>query len=231
VPNPNTNPVPRKGDRSSLFYNAKKLKTRWRDIERSVDLRPSDRVLDIGCAEGLITLKVAKRVQHVRAFDVSPERIAEARRLAADRGVLNATFEVASIDDYPLEPLSYDVILFLSVWGKRLAGTRTVGAEHLDRIMAAARRQVVMRVAVATKESEQRRLPEILRVCDRHGFDALCFSAVKHGDVILANRRGTDARVGELPALALVPTARLAEHPIVSAATSVFGENETAEPL
>jgi hypothetical protein len=108
--------------------------------------------------------------------------------LANERGISNATFEVGSVFDYPLEPLSLDVVLFMAVWGKT-DNKKTVGGDELARILAAARRQIVMRVGVQRYARKESRLEEILEVCDRSGFDALCF------------RR---------------PTALLTEHPVVA---------------
>jgi SAM-dependent methyltransferase len=213
--------------RSTSFWN------RWEDIRLLGDFRSTDSVLDVGCAEGRITLEVAALVSHATGFDVSPERVAEAVRLAAERRIENVAFEVGSIDDYPLAPGSYDVTLFLAVWGKPLGGDRTVGAEHLRRILRATSRQLLIRVGVQKEPHKERRLGEILALCDAEGFDALCFSrsrddseAFTRGNLIVAHRRGTDARAGTLPPLTLVPTERLVDHPIVRSAASIEGGQE-----
>ena len=64
--------------------------------------------------------------RRVDAFDVSETRVSEAQRLAAERGITNVCFEVASVDTYPLTRLSYDVTLFLAVYGKRIGTERRV---------------------------------------------------------------------------------------------------------
>ena len=75
---------------------------RLTDVMVRTDLHPRDTVLDVGCAEGLITLEVARKVRHVRALDVVPQRIEAAGRLAADRNVSNVTFECMSVCDLKL---------------------------------------------------------------------------------------------------------------------------------
>jgi hypothetical protein len=131
------------------------------------------------------------------------------------------------------------VILFLAVWGKPLGGGRTVGAAHLRRILRATRRQLIIRVGVQKEPSKESRLGEILALCDQEGFDALCFSRPRdetevftRGNLIVAHRRGADARAGRLPPLALVPTELLVDDPIVRSATSIEGaEPDGRSPL
>jgi SAM-dependent methyltransferase len=216
-------------ERSGLFYAESdelrpiRFDERWSEIRDIGDFRPDDHVLDVGCAEGLITLEIAALVERVDGFEVKEVRIAEAKRLATERGITNAHFAVVSVDTHPFEPASYDVILFMDVWGKELGDGRTVGAEHLARILDAARRQVIFRAGVQGDPERERRLPEVLSVCDEHGFDALAFSRRRHkggrtrNSLVIANRRGTDARSGVLPRIVLIPTAQLADHPVVRA--------------
>ena len=169
-----------------------------------------------------MALEVARLVAQVHGFDRSASRIEHAMALAEKRSIPNATFEVASIEDVRLEPESWDVTLFLAVWGKRtLAGRRAVGARELARLLQATRRQLIARVGLQKDERREANLLEILDVCDTSGFDALGFNRPLHegrslrGNLLVANRRGAGARPGELPPVALVPTARLTEHPIV----------------
>jgi SAM-dependent methyltransferase len=218
-----------------LYYKesrgGRSFQSRWDEIRPIADFRPTDDVLDVGCAEGLITLEVARLVKRAHGIDIHPPRVAEASRLATERGLTNATFELASVADYPFEPLSYDVTLFMAVWGKPAddrGTTRAVGAHELRRILGATRRQLLMRAGVQQQARLEPRLEEILDACEQSDFDALCFSRPARkretgeagGNVLIANRRGTDARVGELPTLALIPTSRLAGHPVAATRTA-----------
>jgi predicted TPR repeat methyltransferase len=189
-----------------LFYrednmSAEEFQKRWHEVRRLMDLRPTDRVLDVGCAEGWMTLEMAREVERAHGFDTVELRIAEAQRLAEEQGVANATFEVASVIGYPIEPLSYDVTLFSSVWGRQSA-SQDVGVTELEALLRGTRRELVARINVMDFPG---RLEEILETCDRNDFDALSFP----GKLIVAVRRGADARVPELPRYAIVPTSRL----------------------
>jgi SAM-dependent methyltransferase len=203
-----------------------KLPKRAGAVLRFADLRPTDHVLDVGCADGSIALEVARRVERVHGFDISPTRVARASRSAAEAGIENATFETISVHDFPFEPNSWDVTLFMRVWGKG-SGTKTVGAEELARILIATRRQLILLANVHSFIRSEPLLATILDVCDQNEFEALCSS---RPNLIIANRRGTDARLGELPKLAIVPTALLPDHPVVVSSTR-FGKGDLARGL
>lgn len=67
-------------------------------------LEPGQRILDVGCGPGSITIDLARRVGpagHVTGIDQSEEVIAQARELAAESGVDNITFAVG--DAYAVE--------------------------------------------------------------------------------------------------------------------------------
>ncbi|MCV7409601.1 hypothetical protein AWC05_24945 [Mycobacterium florentinum] len=57
-------------------------------------------VLDVGCGEAAISLTLAKLGHTTVGLDLSPTAIDLARREAANRGLTNATFEVADISTF-----------------------------------------------------------------------------------------------------------------------------------
>lgn len=74
-------------------------------------------VLDVGCAEGLISLEVAYRgARYVHGYEIVPGHVAIAQRLAAERG-LPCTFIHADMNGHTLTE-SYDVVLLLAVLHK-----------------------------------------------------------------------------------------------------------------
>ena len=73
-------------------------------------LDPSDRVLDIGCGPGTITAGLARRAGTVIGADISSAVVEEARCHAADEGVENLSFEVASAYELPWSDGSFDVV-------------------------------------------------------------------------------------------------------------------------
>jgi SAM-dependent methyltransferase len=197
------------GGPDKLYYRKRSVRQfprRLDEVLRLADLRPTDHVLDVGCAEGWITLHLATLVEHAQGIDTSEARIAEARRLAAERGIGNATFEVASVADYRAEPRSYDMTLFSGVWG-----APGVGLNELERVLKMTGRQLVGRIQLL---EDPERVPQINEACERNGFDVI-FAPPKF---VIAARRGTHVRIPELPSVVLLPTARLADDPIVGAA-------------
>src|SRR5688572_8702557 len=72
---------------------------RWRTAENSAGyllahLSAGDRLLDVGCGPGTITIDLASRVAPgpVIGIDMSEEVVAEAARAAADAGCVNVSF-------------------------------------------------------------------------------------------------------------------------------------------
>ncbi|MEO5874502.1 MAG: methyltransferase domain-containing protein [Streptosporangiaceae bacterium] len=67
-------------------------------------------LLDVGCGPGTISVDLARRVGAVVAFDSAGDVLAEGRRLAADEGVANVTFEVADVYAMPYADGSFDIV-------------------------------------------------------------------------------------------------------------------------
>lgn len=76
-------------------------------------LRPGQRLLDVGCGVGSITLDLAARVApgEVVGVDQDDHQLSLARAAATERGLTNARFQVGSVYDLPFADGSFDVAL------------------------------------------------------------------------------------------------------------------------
>lgn len=90
---------------------------RWRTAENSAGyllplLRPGQRLLDVGCGPGNLTLDLAERVapSRVLGVDSSAEVVAQARELAAARGADGVEFAVGDAYVLELPDDSFDVV-------------------------------------------------------------------------------------------------------------------------
>src|SRR5437762_4020843 len=78
------------------------------------DLRPGERVLDLGSGAGLDVLLSAKRVApggHAYGVDMTDEMLAVARGNQTNAKIDNATFLKGTIEDIPLPDASVDVVI------------------------------------------------------------------------------------------------------------------------
>lgn len=74
-----------------------------------------DRVLEIGCGTGLITLEVAPHVKQIEAVDITPQMITIAQRKADQQGVKNVQFQVYDGYALPYADASFDAVLIFNV--------------------------------------------------------------------------------------------------------------------
>ena len=168
------------------------LSERWDDVAPLLDLRPDDVVLDVGCAEALLTFNVAAQVRQVTAFDVDPARVESAERLRVVRQITNVTLFTGSIVAQAFDERSFDVVLFLGV-------LHHLPVEHqlpsVAKCLRAAKRQVAIRTSIGHAPNFHV-LRDIQRVAASEGFEVLCFAQAspRGGNVMLANRLGAGAR-------------------------------------
>ncbi len=96
-------------DPFTRLLGARRLQERLIDQAR---LRPDDRILDIGCGTGNLTLLVAKRypTATVVGVDPDPEALDRARRKAV-RGRLLAAFDRGFAEELPYPDESFDAVL------------------------------------------------------------------------------------------------------------------------
>lgn len=74
-------------------------------------LEPGERVLDVACGTGLVSLRVLEAVGEAGAVvgtDISAEMVVAARRAAQQRGYRNATFERFDAESMALDGRSFD---------------------------------------------------------------------------------------------------------------------------
>lgn len=84
-----------------------------RMIIETAKIRPGDKVLDVGCGSGNLTLtakKYAGPSGSVYGIDAAPEMIAVARE-KAQRNELRAIFEVGLIEQLPFPDAMFDVVI------------------------------------------------------------------------------------------------------------------------
>lgn len=80
-------------------------------IVATLDPRPGDRVLDVGCGNGAVALAIARAVLPdgaVTGLDLSGPMLGEARRRAREAGVTNVSFEQGDAQVHPLPAGSFD---------------------------------------------------------------------------------------------------------------------------
>ncbi len=68
-------------------------------VHVSRHIGPADRVLDIACGTGSLSLAIARNATWVTGIDLSEEIISAAKRTAARRNVKNVTFEYRDASD------------------------------------------------------------------------------------------------------------------------------------
>jgi ubiquinone/menaquinone biosynthesis C-methylase UbiE len=101
-------------DRAAMAYEQC-----WRDqLEPAHDLmldmvalQPGERVLDVACGTGLLSLRMAAAVGAggaVVGTDISGQMVDEARRIAATRALVNTTFERADAEALPFGSATFD---------------------------------------------------------------------------------------------------------------------------
>ncbi len=100
-------------------------------LTEAVDLRPTQRVLDVACGNGNASLAAARRFCEVVGIDYVPMLLDEARERAKAEG-LPVDFREGDAEDLPFEDASFDVVL--STLGVMFAPNQDKAAAELLRV-------------------------------------------------------------------------------------------------
>lgn len=102
-------------DKSAGGYDKEEMKdkaVRLKILDRTRRyLKKQDKVLDFGCATGILANEIAGHVQTVHGMDISSEMIRLARNNADELNIQNIQYTHTTIFDPQYKPGTYDVIL------------------------------------------------------------------------------------------------------------------------
>jgi ubiquinone/menaquinone biosynthesis C-methylase UbiE len=80
-------------------------------LHRLVDFG-GQRVLELGCGDGRLTVGIAEEAASVLAFDPDCEAVERARQSLPVELAERVTYRVAAGKEIELEPLSFDLVVF-----------------------------------------------------------------------------------------------------------------------
>lgn len=106
--------------RQSLSFTPASIVSRFLDartaaLERLIDCRPEDRLLDVGCGSGVHMIRFLPRCAHVAGVDYSDAMIALARRTLEDSSRSNWELRVADAAKLPFQSDSFDTIIAMGL--------------------------------------------------------------------------------------------------------------------
>ncbi len=116
------------------FGKEKKLR---QDTIRMAQLKPGDRVLEVGCGTGTLTLAAKAHVGssgEVAGIDIAPEMIAVSRRKAARKGA-DVTFLEGSIASIPFPENRFDCVICSFMIFHMPEDVRKKGVSEIHRVL------------------------------------------------------------------------------------------------
>lgn len=108
-----TSLVQKKFGEAAADYAASTVHAKGESLTRLVALvqpQPSWRVLDVATGAGHTALAFAPLVSKVTASDITDQMLAEAKRLAGERGLGNVKTARAKAEDLPFPDMSFDLV-------------------------------------------------------------------------------------------------------------------------
>ena len=117
----------------------RELRQRTADLAQ---LQPGERVLDVGCGTGTLTMEVQGRAGRVAGVDPGTQQIARARRSAARRHV-PIDFQIGMIEQLPFPDQSFDVVFSTLMMHHLPASLKRQGLAEIVRVLKPGGRLVI----------------------------------------------------------------------------------------
>jgi len=162
------------------------LSDRLPEVQRYAEFKPDDEVIDLGCAEGLITLEIAKHVKHIRGVELRQQRVDAAKQIARNQGVENISFEAGSVTTLDLPPRSYDVVIFLGVFQHLSPQDKW---PSMVKVLSAAKRSVIFRTPLFHPNTPHR-TTKLAKLCQELDFSLTIYPRhePRGGSFMIMNR-------------------------------------------
>ncbi|WP_331374655.1 class I SAM-dependent methyltransferase [Sinorhizobium chiapasense] len=158
-------------------------------------LRTGARVADVGCGHGHSTVLMAKAFPASRfhGFDIHPESVAEARKVAEEAGVSDrVTFASARADSYP--GADYDLICFFDCLHDM--GNPVAAAAHA--VKAIAGEGSVMLVEPFANDRVEDNVSPVARIYYAASTTICCAHAISDGGHLVLGAQAGEARLADV---------------------------------
>jgi ubiquinone/menaquinone biosynthesis C-methylase UbiE len=135
-------------------------------LRAAMDIRATDRVLDVGCGAGQTTRDAALAASSgsVLGVDISEQMLERARRLTLNAGLQNITYELGDAQFHVFQPAYFDVLI--SRFGTMFFADPVAAFANLARASKHGARLVMMVWQSAERNEWATAIPEALTVAD-----------------------------------------------------------------
>ena len=133
--------------------------------------KPTDRVLDVACGPGFLTMAFASRCASASGLDATDAFLERARAEAASRGLANIEFRAGDAERLPFPDASFDVVSCRAAFHHFARPEQVLG--EMKRVLAANGRIVVADMIADEDPAKAEYRDRIERLCDPSHVRAL----------------------------------------------------------
>jgi ubiquinone/menaquinone biosynthesis C-methylase UbiE len=138
-------------------------------------VRPSDKVLDVACGPGFLTMAFAERAGRAVGVDITDTFVAGARAEASSRGLANVSFLRGDVENLHFGPATFDLALCKFAFHHFPRPARVLS--EMRRVITRAGKIILMDMLTSEDPEKAALHNEIERLCDPSHAAALSESA------------------------------------------------------